>query len=380
MNKELYSVKKVINVLTIGMDSRKQSIFQMAFKRHASHNYRLIEDISTATPDLAIVDMDCMDSQRLWENFRSNHPDLPAIMTSISSIPDGAVPVLAKPIQVEKLFSLLQQVLSNTVSANAQKLIRTGAAETRSPQLSTVATIANKPLSIQTTTEDSKCSPIPVALLNQLPENIERFNPNEGLLGLLISIHRNNIPSMVSISNQNRLIILPEENRVLILCSMDILRDSIQASNNRIISRPLTTLEQSGHSDAPTQTLSAILWQVALWTSRGRLLNNIDITAQLRIRYWPNLTRLAPVPNGIRIAAFLVRSPANIRIIVHMLNIPPADIFDFIAASYSIGILDVPQHESDSNIATRPTEKKIRSEKRDRGGLLSRLLSKIIDL
>jgi hypothetical protein len=106
--------------------------------------------------------------------------------------------------------------------------------------------------------------------------------------------------------------------------------------------------------------------------------------APLRIRHWPNLTRLAPVPNGLRIAAFMVRSPANLRIIVRMLNTPPRDVFNFLAACYSIGILDMPEHKTATvtTMESQPAaEEELPSlEKKDHGGLLSRLLRKVVGL
>jgi hypothetical protein len=382
--------KKVVNVLTAGMDSRKLAVFRMAFKMHTLQTYRLLDDTPGAAPDVAIVDTDGVNGQQIWETFRAAHPDLPAIITTVTPDENAPAPVLAKPVRVETLFPLLRQVMAGQAPAPkakpvapkpAQAVARPVAPEPSKPDPAPAA----PPMAAATasgTAGSAPRRPAP-APVQQLPETIERFDPGQGLLGQLIAIHRAKTPSMVTIADQNGLLILPEQDRVLLLCDMDTLRAAAMGSQP-VASRPLTPQDKPENSDVQVQSLLSLLWQVALWTSRGRLIDGIHILAPLRIRHWPNLTRLAPVPNGLRIAAFMVRSPANLRIIVRMLNTPPRDVFDFLAASYSIGILDIPEHKTATvtTMESQPAaEEELPSlEKKDRGGLLSRLLRKVVGL
>lgn len=375
--------KKIINVLTIGMDSRKQATFRMAFKKNSSPNYSLIENASSITPDVAILDMDCVDSQQLWQNFRANYPNLPCIITSFALIPGIEAPTLTKPIQTEKLFALLQQVLTktNTVISEPVKQIKTSnqvlqkppSNVNKSPPVQIESTLIATLKKITPPNENLN-SEQAIKHLYQLPENIEHFDPKQGLLGLLINSQSQKIPCIINIANHS-IIVLPEEDYVFASCEIEKLRELSQNPDQIITSRQLTPADQIDKNNA--QLLSSLLWQMALWMARGRLINNIDSTTQIRIRHWPNLTRLAPINNSLRIAAFLVRSPTNLRILVKMLNIPPEDIFNFIAASYSIGILKIVSAETTNPLVK---EKRIEQDKKDKGGFLSRLLRKIINL
>ena len=100
----------------------------------------------------------------------------------------------------------------------------------------------------------------------------------------------------------------------------------------------------------------------------------------LHLRHWPNLTRLAPVPEAMRIAAFWVRTPVNLRLTVRMLNVAPHHVFDFLAATYAIGILDVPETGAAPVVEPPIPQPPPTAEQKARGGLLSRLLRKVVGL
>ncbi len=359
--------RNVITVLAAGMDARKLAVFRMAFRMHSIQRYQLVEDVPGTVPDIAIVDMDTVDAASLWQRFRADHPTLPAVVTTVSPTNDAPAPVLAKPIRVETLFPLLRQVLAGQAAAPRPS------APPQPPD--------EKPPSPQTEAPASppepstKKEPPPLRPAHQLPETIERFNPQQGLLGALLDIRRNRVPSVISIGGQATLIILPNQERALLLRDMAVVRQSCDAQTP-VSSRPLTAADRPGQSEP--HSFASLLWQVALWTSRGRLMDGIHAHTPIRLRHWPNLTRLAPVPEAMRIAAFWVRSPVTLRLTVRMLNIPPVHIFDFLAASHSIGILDIPEGAA----AAPPLAEELPGPPTDkgRGNLLSRLLRKVVGL
>lgn len=59
--------------------------------------------------------------------------------------------------------------------------------------------------------------------------------------------------------------------------------------------------------------MQALMWQMGIWSCRGRLLAGIRLDTPLRLRHWPNLTRLAPLPHAVRIAAFGHARPPTLR-------------------------------------------------------------------
>ena len=81
----------------------------------------------------------------------------------------------------------------------------------------------------------------------------------------------------------------------------------------------------------------SFLWKLALYTYRGYLPEGIDVNKPVYLKYWPNLTRLEPTPNAMRIASLLSRQPVALAFIVRILNIPQRHVFNFYAAANATG-------------------------------------------
>jgi hypothetical protein len=127
--------------------------------------------------------------------------------------------------------------------------------------------------------------------------------------------------------------------------------------------------------------LTTLLWQVALWSCRGRLLAGIDPDTPLRLRQWPNLTRLAPLPGALRIAGLWSRTPTSLRVAVSLLKMEPGPLCNFIAASHALGLLEqVGKREEAANPAATVTRPATPPLPAARQSLLSRLLGRIKNL
>jgi DNA-binding NarL/FixJ family response regulator len=83
--------------------------------------------------------------------------------------------------------------------------------------------------------------------------------------------------------------------------------------------------------------LEAFLWKLALYTYGGYLPEGIDVNKPVYLKYWPNLTRLEPTPNAMRIASLLSRQPVALAFIVRILNIPQKHVFNYFAAANATG-------------------------------------------
>jgi len=135
--------------------------------------------------------------------------------------------------------------------------------------------------------------------------------------------------------------------------------------------------------DEPTLRLPlpTLLWQVALWSCRGRLLAGIDPDTPLRLRQWPNLTRLAPLPGALRIAGLWSRTPTSLRVAVSLLKMEPGPLCNFIAASHALGLLEPAGKANEAaSAATRPATPAPAPLPPARQSLLSRLLGRIKNL
>lgn len=399
---------KVITVMTIGMDSRKQAIFRMAFKMYSVQRYQLVEDSAGAAPEVAIIDLDTAGASSLWTDFRAKNPSLPAIAVTVSPTDDAPAPIVTKPVRMENLFPLLRQVVAGEVPARPPVQ--------SAPPLNVVKTADAKPLEARTEPSESSRRaaevakaadavstpvkqtqparqatpemPRPASVVRrepdpapkagvQLPTVIERFDPRVGLLGALREIRRGNTPSLVSIAGEEAMVVLPGQDSALLRQDMAALKRACDTPNVTVTVRAITPQDAPPRGASP-YSFSALLWQASLWTSRGRLMDGVQVDTPVRLRHWPNLTRLAPTPDAMRIAALWVRFPINLRLTVRMLNVEPSSAFDFLAASHSVGVLDV--RESGAEVVALAPEPPATEEQKERGGLLSRLLRKVVRL
>jgi hypothetical protein len=94
--------------------------------------------------------------------------------------------------------------------------------------------------------------------------------------------------------------------------------------------------------------MESFLWQLALYTYRGNLPVGTSVNQPMYLKYWPNLTRLEPTPNAMRIASLLSRQPVALSFIVRILNIPQRHVFNFYAAANAIGFAGPAVREVDN--------------------------------
>jgi hypothetical protein len=102
-------------------------------------------------------------------------------------------------------------------------------------------------------------------------------------------------------------------------------------------------------------SIEALLWRLALWTFQGRLPAGTPINERVYLRRWPNLTRLLPVPDAMRISALLVDQPLALPRIAEALSIPQRHVFAFYSAACMAGLASQAKRESDKLVATPVT-------------------------
>jgi hypothetical protein len=103
----------------------------------------------------------------------------------------------------------------------------------------------------------------------------------------------------------------------------------------RVEARDATLLD--GLTSRP---LEALEWDVALWASRGRLPRGTHLDHPVRLRCWPNLTRLAVPPEAMRIAGLWSRGSISLRDTVRVLGIPQRYVFAFYSACQALGLVE----------------------------------------
>jgi len=83
-------------------------------------------------------------------------------------------------------------------------------------------------------------------------------------------------------------------------------------------------------------TIDGFIWLAALMSSQGRLAVGNDLHRRYRLRHWPNLTRLEPVPTGIEIAGCWSVRPASIDEVIARTGVHPRFVHAFFAAASAL--------------------------------------------
>lgn len=403
---------EAVTVLTCGMDARKLAVFRMAFRMHTLQRYQLHEDVPDSSPAMAIVDVDSAAGWGAWHDFRGSHPDLPALVVSAFPQPDAPVPVLGKPVRIEALFPLMRSILADPqpdrMPAPAVRMVPAPVVQ---PALADTATTLDSEVAVLERTADPTDLPAPVQPAAEEVEApapavaprptptainwqaVQRFDPNHTLYGLLVSVLTNGQPVLFGCEGRMLGWYLPAEDKVALYLPLLQLQ-RLADSRLRTFSEPLI---DSNSLPTPVVVLGmqALMWQMAIWSCRGRLLAGIRLDTPLRLRHWPNLTRLAPLPHAVRIAAFWSRTPANLKVTATLLGLPVGALLDFVAATHALGLLEQVRPEDRETMPLRPPvgpapaaplpEEAVPSPARpamapEKKSLLSRLLHKIRSL
>ncbi|WP_199103886.1 hypothetical protein [Aquitalea sp. ASV11] len=475
-----------ITVMPVGMDTRKLSVFRMAFRMHHSHqHYQLLDEAPGLNPDLAIVDVDSITGWNAWHDFRAEHPHLPALIVTTTPPSDAPAAVLRKPIRIETLFPQMRELLRQPPQASP---LRTMAEQPERPAAQRPAhntappsrTTSQADISGHTPVSDAAAyvasvAPTLDAVISQsqaahraeaaarqqeshsaatsdLPQLMDlpdeqpeaetasaedntalahehddvvrsmlppasahhtsatqpaaqaephiisyaRFDPHAGLFGLVARLLRQRSNAVVRVREVPVLIVQAAQDKAWLLQPLD----SLQA----LCAHTSQEVDHQAWNDSTVPTRAeeirpqTLAWQLAIWTCQGRLMRGISADTPIRLRYWPNLTRLAPIPEAMRITAFLTRTPVNLKLITRLLKVPPEHLFNYLAAAYGIGILDLPNRNTTLQVmSTEPVRPSPRKEAAaavspadtapasiqtapGSGNLLSRLLKKVIGL
>ncbi|MDX5934494.1 response regulator [Acidithiobacillus thiooxidans] len=369
-----------ILVRSFGMDTRKEAVFRMAFKMHTRRHYQLLESGDDRVAHLSIVDIDGPGGTELARNLHQSEPEQRILVTTIASPADCIFPILQKPVRMETLFPALEALLLDTP----------GTAEKQDTNVKPIRPDITVPVTSLNTQQASpppapqNASEVPVAPSKPAPvlrpEEVQYFNPDAGLLGLLKIAQRDQAISVISDQNQRTILRLdPSADQAAALVDDEQLQQLCHVSTGNLQMRAPRDSDSGENSSLRHMSLQSLLWQVAAWTANGRLNQKLPLNAPVQLKQWPNLTRLPMLPDALRLAAFLARSPASPALTVKMLRIEPRDLFNFLAAADSLELLRYNTPENPGNLVRMPhdsasLETEIPAAKRS---FLGRLLKRI---
>ncbi len=319
----------LVKVMLLGVDARKSAIFSMAFKMHTATQFQLVEEAQQA--DVLVVDTDGVEGEALWENAQTNYPNVPRVYSSILE-PKFDVAYLPKPVKVETLFPVLRAALSGVVT------YKVADAEAQSQNRERLSFKQQAKNYKNTLADEPEVSSAPRDVTFPADE-IQVFDATTGLLGMTRQIATQTENVALIVDNKPVLMYFPGVNRVLLAVAPDKLEELCQHADVHITVKKIGEHpEWQQHAKAQ---MDSCLWQFAVWTAKGRLIKEIDVNQPIALRSWPNITRLAYIPDAMRLSAFLTKSPVNLPMIYKMIRVDIADLLNFIAASHVTNLLKV---------------------------------------
>ncbi len=361
-----------VSVVLMGMDDKKAAIFKMAFKMYHGADYEICE---TDTPRLVIVDTDTVGSEDLWKKCHEQYPDAAKVLCSLSA-PIVEAAYLPKPIKVETLFPVLIAAMSNEVTHKPTEADIQAHEALKNRQSAYFA-------------EDGEEEIVERVFEKKEDVKIFFFDPKQCLLGKLMAACQEQQTTALLFEGKPVLMVFPDVEKILLAMPPQDIESICKLDKPEIEVRYIANNPE--WKEHATEGFSACIWQFSIWTTQGRLIKNIMPSTLLHLQRWPNITRLAYIPNAMRLAAFLVKAPASVNVLYKILRVDLNDILTFVTASYCIGLLKPEEQNTTQSIskntvmvtseddAAAESAAQIMAKKaaKNHGSILKRLLKKL---
>jgi len=389
--------KDVIQVALYGMDARASKMMAM-YLHGPCKGVAVIAD-NKQVAEVDIIDADFLKLEDTLQERKENSTDRPLIILSLQPISiDGAIYV-AKPIKTEEMLAAFKQLRSNLLkgkvksfsvqkeldlgepreelnvqqhseSVLSREMQSTAAASQHDTGFSTVDLVTKSPVVEEVvvhekhekhkTSKHRTAVDLTEEVLSNYIGNIDgidftdkqqvlqaSFDVKSYFLGYLesaVKVAREKQRIIQINSHWKTLVIFPDSHEIWLEAEDVQLRafSGILMKNwakkitlNAADPNKIGCYEQM----SKFYTTEALLWKVAIWTSKGRYPSHIDIHKPVHLTQWPNFTRLLMTPHALQIAAVLVSTPKLMLEVTQQLDIKPEYVFIFISAANELGFV-----------------------------------------
>jgi len=336
----------VIKVAALGFDERSRQALAQVFKHHTGSGMRLADYQEAA---VVLLDMDCKDSDQLWEQYRQTQNRLPAVVVAKQPCHGDQAAFVKKPLSVTELVDAISTAAQESANSSPG---------TASPNL---AAIRQRAISLELRKQDDSARP-QVRKRRPSSGDAVSFKPHDfvlgGLLDGLAQARRAKRALHIRCWGSRNIVLDPARNEAHTDLNEKQLRDlgfiSVHSNNgpsavSTLLNRKrLAQLLESSEYALSTLPLDAFVWKLSLYTSRGRVPEGTDLTQPVYLRHWPNLTRLEPIPEAPRIVALWVRQPRSLLRLYGSLMAPLEHILDLYTAASALGLAGVARRSADT--------------------------------
>lgn len=359
-----------IKVALYGMDPRSYKTMELYLKGPCRG---IAEVVAEQDAQIDIIDADFATAGEILDSRRQQTPDRPIVLLSLQQLKIAGTHFIQKPVSVEQMTAVLTDLTrakkDNTEiehdSDKTPELNQASVQQEIPPPESVIQATLRKRSAFEANEGGY------TAFLGNLPDmdfddpkqwTQASFEPKNHLLSYVLSAckiacHQHHAQQLSSMWKP--LMIFPDSRKVWLDADDKQLRVFAGMEHklfaNTIALSPIDEAANVFSQAADKfQDIDAFIWKLSIWTSKGRFPANIDPNLPVFLKQWPNFTRLMLIPDAMRIAALLIKSPRTCLEIVRVLHVRPQYVFAFITACQSLGILGQSQRQADLMLSPEP--------------------------
>ncbi|NOQ77155.1 MAG: hypothetical protein GQ475_05100 [Methylococcaceae bacterium] len=384
---------KVIKFKTVHLDEKGTGILRFFFKKYFSERCEVLSG-PDKDADAFIINMDHhkAESERVY--LQKSYPETSIILTALNPIESEGNYFLRKPIIADKLLDIIKEIEKD----HASRVILT-----QEPRLE-VEEAPNSDMGLSDSQHASSGHAADLLLEKgkvefsentaniNFPEQRDvltsKFNLDDYFLGAIFQAYKLAIESqsVVKLSGLWRPIcFFPDTNEIYIdlsnsqlrsVCASSIMNQASTVTPREIkIEKSRREWELSAcHKSNRFRSIESFMWKVALYTSRGRVPDFVDIEQAVPIVSWPNLTRLDLTPDALKLIAYWSSSPRSLQNSIDTLGVEQRYVFSLYTAMYVLGhVVMGADSEKEYDITTKVSTPLPEKTK----GLLSRVVTKL---
>lgn len=307
------SAAAACGVATVGVGARTRELLDHLL-RHDGGRFRLC---APQEARIALLDLDAADCVDTWDAMRAAHPGLAPLClgTRRDDSPDG-VEFVAKPIEPARLLAAIERCARRAATADAGPI---GHAMLR-PSL---AAAAAEPA------EAARSQYDPASYLVQLA------------IDTLAEARRRGAPMVLELRGaaRRRLVFDPAAGGSVYVGIPSTLLHGLACTIDVRAQVTVTPGDATPVAGMERMEPDALVWDLAVLASHGRVPRGTDPHRRLRLRRWPNLTRWIETPGAMMLADRWSRG-ATLDRMRRDAGVPSAAVDTFYAACCAVGLFE----------------------------------------
>lgn len=350
-----------VPIALLGFDERSREMMRLIFQGPGKHCCAITSEQEASA---AIINLDAVNGQALWQAYRSQYPAAQVILMAMKEPAQHDAIFLRKPVRQDDLLLALRG-LANKRKPPALESGASWCVVPKQPLQQSLLSAGEGPG--QSTANFYE----PQQYLQGELNNAMGFAQRKETAMALTVASGSLSHEIILAPGLNRVIHRMDDMQLAQLCSTPLCLLNVSA--RRCSPPELALLSQDIAQQGVGELPEAFFWRVAFHTSLGRLPTGTQSELPMYVTRWPNYTRLLPVPHAMRMTALLLDRPRPMPLVAKVLGVTLSEVCSFYCAAQAIGMAGVSQREADLMVQHEPAPPR-------QHGLLGRLLNRLKDI